>query len=211
MKDIAIFGAGGFGREVACLIRLINEKEPTWNLIGFFDEGKEKGSENEYGTVLGGFKELNAWKNPLALVIAIGNPNSVKQVVSGIDNPVIDYPNIIAPTTIFLDEHNLHLGRGNIICSNCLFSCNIIIGNFNIFNGYITVGHDMSCENFNVFMPAVRISGEVMIGNENFFGVNATILQQVKIGNNTKIGANSLIIKKTKDGNTYICPPSYSL
>ncbi|MDR1459358.1 MAG: serine acetyltransferase, partial [Bacteroidales bacterium] len=47
MKDIAIYGAGGLGREIACLIRHINENEPTWNLIGFFDDGKAKGSSNE--------------------------------------------------------------------------------------------------------------------------------------------------------------------
>ena len=40
MKDIAIFGAGGFGREVACLIKRINEKEPTWRFIGFFDDNE---------------------------------------------------------------------------------------------------------------------------------------------------------------------------
>ena len=38
MKDIAIYGAGGFGREVACLLRRINEQAPKWNLIGFFDD-----------------------------------------------------------------------------------------------------------------------------------------------------------------------------
>ena len=38
MKEIAIYGAGGFGREVACLINRINEVEPAWNLVGFFDE-----------------------------------------------------------------------------------------------------------------------------------------------------------------------------
>jgi hypothetical protein len=36
MKDIAIYGAGGFGREVACLIRIINKKnspmESDWFL-----------------------------------------------------------------------------------------------------------------------------------------------------------------------------------
>ena len=41
MKDIAIYGAGGFGREVACLLRRINEQAPQWNLRGFFDDGKE--------------------------------------------------------------------------------------------------------------------------------------------------------------------------
>ena len=43
MKDIAIYGFGGFGREVACVIQAINEIEPTWNLIGFFDDGQVVG------------------------------------------------------------------------------------------------------------------------------------------------------------------------
>ena len=44
MKKIAICGAGGFGKEVACILNLINEKQPTWELVGFFDDGKEKGT-----------------------------------------------------------------------------------------------------------------------------------------------------------------------
>lgn len=58
MKDIAIFGAGGFGREVACLIISINNhiecEDDHWNLIGFFDDVKEKGFKTEFGEVLGG-------------------------------------------------------------------------------------------------------------------------------------------------------------
>ncbi len=210
MKDIAIYGAGGFGREVACLIRIINEseKEPKWNLIGFFDDGKPKGSRNEYGEILGGIDELNSWKETLAVAIAIGNPQIVKHIVEGIHNAKIEFPNIIAPNTIFLDKDNITFGKGNIVCSSCLFSCNVKIGDFNIFNGFITIGHDAVFGNFNSVMPAVRISGEVTVGNENFFGVNAVILQQIKIGDNTKIGANSLIIRKTKDGNIYVCPPA---
>lgn len=207
-KYIAIFGAGGFGREVACLIKLINEKQPTWNLIGFFDETKEKGSTNEYGTVLGGLEELNAWTRPLSVVIAIGNPESVKHIVEHIVNPLIDYPNIIAPDTIFLDEQNITFGRGNIICSRSLFSCNIKMGDFNIFNGYVTVGHDTQIGSFNSLMPGVRISGEVVIGDENFFGVGAMVLQHIKVGCRTKVGAGCLIFRKTKDGNTYVSPPS---
>ena len=49
VKDIAIFGAGGFGREVACLLRKINAVEPTWNFVGFYDDGLEKGSRVDYG------------------------------------------------------------------------------------------------------------------------------------------------------------------
>ena len=54
MKKIAIYGAGGFGREVACLLNKINEVKLTWELIGFFDDGLAIGTEvSHFGNVLG--------------------------------------------------------------------------------------------------------------------------------------------------------------
>ena len=41
MKNIAIFGAGGFGKEVKTIIDKINIISPnTYNFIGFFDDAK---------------------------------------------------------------------------------------------------------------------------------------------------------------------------
>lgn len=208
MKNIAIYGAGGFGREIACLIKRINEKNKQWDFIGFFDDGKDRGSHNEYGKILGGISELNSWKSPLSIVIAIGSPKILFSVVSKISNKLVDFPNIIAPDVTFLDYESLQLGKGNLICSSCLFSCNIKIGDFNIFNGFITVGHDTQIGNYNSLMPAVRVSGEVGIGNCNFFGVSSVVLQQIQIGCNTIIGTNSVVIRKTKDGNTYVGNPA---
>ena len=54
MQDIAIYGAGGFGKEVACILNKINEIQPTWNLVGFFDDGVSKGTPiSHFGPVLG--------------------------------------------------------------------------------------------------------------------------------------------------------------
>lgn len=208
MKDIAIYGAGGLGREIACLIRLINEREQTWNFIGFFDDGKDEGAFVDYGEVLGGINELNSWKKYLSIVIGIGNPHIVSSIVSKINSPLIDFPNIIAPDVLFLDHNNCSLGKGNIICAQCLISCNVKLGDFNLLNGFISIGHDVCIGDFNSLMPSVRISGEVTIGNENFFGVSSIVLQQIKIGNKTVIGANSLIIRKTKDNMTYVGSPA---
>jgi sugar O-acyltransferase (sialic acid O-acetyltransferase NeuD family) len=208
MKKIAIYGAGGFGREVACLINKINEKSPKWEIIGFFDDGLEKGTKNEYGEVLGGINEVNEFPEDLAVTMAIASPKIVEKIVSKITSPNIDFPNIIAPDIIYLDENNVSIGKGNIICSGCLLSCNVSLGNFNILNGFIPIGHDSIIGSFNSIMPSVKISGEVTIGDRNFLGVNSVILQQIKIGNDTVIGANSLIIRRTKDGMTYVGSPA---
>ena len=42
-NEIAIFGAGGFGLEVAMLIEQINAVSPQWKIVGFFDDRKVKG------------------------------------------------------------------------------------------------------------------------------------------------------------------------
>lgn len=56
MKDIAIFGAGEFGKEIACLLDRINKENPTWNFIGFFDDNTELKDKmiSHYGKCFGG-------------------------------------------------------------------------------------------------------------------------------------------------------------
>lgn len=207
MKDIAIYGAGGLGREVACMLHNINKVSRKWNLIGFFDK-IEKGERNEYGEVLGDLEEVNSWKTPLSVVIAIGNSNIVKRLVTSISNPVIDFPNIFATDIFIADENNVSFGQGNIIRAGCRFSCNVDIGNFNILNGFVALGHDVKIGNYNSIMPGVRISGEVTVGDNNFFGVGSIVLQQLKIGNSIKLGAGSVLMTKPKDGCLYIGNPA---
>lgn len=211
MKDIAIYGAGGFGREVACLIKIINEsyKEPRWNFIGFFDDNVElKGIHNEYGKVLGGKDVLNQWNTPLDIAIAIGTPAVVQKVAENINNPNVEFPNLIAPTVTIFDANNYKIGKGNIICTNCLISCNVSIGDFNLFNGYITIGHDATIGNYNVIMPSVNISGGVLMGNRNFMGLQSAVLQYLKVGNDTRIGAGAIVMRNTKDGYLYVGAPA---
>lgn len=210
MKDIAIYGAGGFGREVACLINIINRDKPTWNLIGFFDDTPElKGKMvSHYAICLGGINELNKYDKELSVTIPIGNPNVVKAIVGKITNPNVDYPNLIHPTFIVTDPQSFSIGRGNIIQGNCSVSCDVTFGDFNVLNGSVAFGHDAKVGNYNTFMPATRISGKVHIGDENFFGVGSIVLQQIKIGNNVRLGAGSVMMTKPKDENLYIGNPA---
>lgn len=209
MRNIVIIGAGGYGREVACLIRQINELSPTWNLIGFYDDDVSlHGTKNPYGKVLGGIDELNSVEELLSAVIAIGSPTVNSNIARRITNPNVDFPNIISPSVFFLDKESVTMGKGNVIGTNCFVSCNVHIGDFNIFNGYIPIGHDVTVGNFNVVMPSCNISGGVVIGHRNFMGVQSVILQNLHIGNDTRIGAASVVIRNTKDGFLYLGNPA---
>ena len=210
MKRIAIYGAGGLGREVAGGIQRINiGGREQWQIVGFYDDRLPVGtSVSHYGKVLGGMDELNAVEEPLALAIAVGAPATRKRIFERITNPNITFPNLIAPSFRILDPSTFKIGQGNIIQDNCSVTCDVEIGNYNVFNGSNAMGHDVKVGDYNVLMPGVRLSGEVTTGNCNLLGVDSVVLQRVKIGSNVTLGAGSVLMTKPKDGNTYIGVPA---
>ena len=209
-KRIAIYGAGGLGREVAGGIQRINNAgREQWDIVGFFDDNIPVGTQvSHFGQVLGGIDELNAFDEPLALAIAVGTPKTRKQIHDRITNPHISFPNLIAPSFRVLDRQTFEIGEGNIIQDNCSVTCDVKIGDFNVMNGSNALGHDVNLGDFNVLMPGVRLSGEVTVGKCNLLGVDSIVLQRVKIGDNVTLGAGSVMMTKPKDGFTYIGVPA---
>ena len=210
-KRIAIFGAGGLGREVAGGIERINREkgQDIWKFVGFYDDNVTKGtSVSHYGTVLGGINELNTEDEPLSLAIAVGDPKARKRIFESIHNPMISYPNLIAPSFKVLDELTFEIGIGNIIQDGCSATCNVKVGNFNVMNGSNVLGHDVKVGDFNVLMPGVRLSGSVTMEDCNMMGVDSVVLQKVVVGNHVTLGAGSVLMTKPKDGMTYIGVPA---
>ncbi|GHT66734.1 serine O-acetyltransferase [Bacteroidia bacterium] len=208
MNDIAIYGAGGFGREIACLIHAINQEKNHWNLVGYFDDGLEAGSKNRYGKILGNFETLNKWDKPLSVVLALGKTKPLRFIAEKINNPLISFPNLFAPDLKWLDFDSVSIGQGNIVTFGCRINCEVKIGDFNIINGNVGIGHDVQIGSYNVMNPCVRISGETIIGDSNFFGVCSVVLQQKKIGNFVTVSANSVITRNTLDGCCYLGNPA---
>lgn len=209
-KKIAIYGAGGLGREVAGGInRINNNTDEQWELVGFFDDNIPIGTKvSHYGEVLGGIDHLNSFGEHLALAIAVGTPDTRKQIRDRIVNKNIYYPNLIAPSFRVLDPLTFSIGQGNIIQDSCSVTCNVNVGDFNVLNGSNVLGHDVVLGDFNVLMPGVRLSGSVGVGECNLFGVDSVVLQKIKVGNNVTLGAGSVLMTKPKDGNTYLGVPA---
>lgn len=212
MNNIAIYGAGGFGKEIAYLIDFINQKKKTWNLIGYFDDQNEKkGNKFNHLDVIGGIEDLNQYRESLSIIFSIGNPKVVQNIYDKIYNNNIVFPNIISPDCIFLDPKNINLGKGNLIMPQSLISCNVMFGDFNLMNCGVSIGHDSTIGSFNSFMSYSKISGEVNIGDSNYFGACSLVLQQKIIGNNTVIGASSVIMRNTEDEHTYLGNPAVKI
>lgn len=208
MKDIAIFGAGGFGREVLTLINDINKVEKLWNIVGFFDDGCKKGDIINGITVLGTTQDLSNWNKEISVVIAIGNPIVRKKIIDNINNQYVDYPTIIHPTVLIGDPNYVKIGKGCIICANNIITTNIEIGDFVILNLACTVGHDTVIGNYAAFMPTCNISGEVIINDCVYCGTGVKIINQIEIGENSIIGAGAVVASSQPDNCTIVGVPA---
>jgi sugar O-acyltransferase (sialic acid O-acetyltransferase NeuD family) len=191
MKDLAIIGAGDFGREVALLVHQLNKAQPTWNLVGFYDDNLPKGSRVFKLPVLGGVGDI---KNDPSLVVGISNPKVKKSIVEKLAGQGFDFPSLISPSCEVGDPDNF-LGKGCIITAGCILTVNITIGDFVIINLATTVGHDAHIGDFTSIMPHCSISGGAKIGSECYFGTGSSILQNLSIGDGSIIGAGAVITK----------------
>lgn len=199
LRQIAIFGAGGFGLEVAMLIEQINEIAHEWELVGFFDDGEPEGKIVNGYPVLGDIEKLNHWDADLFLVLALGMPKTKRHVLEQIDNKRISYPVLIHPSVIMGNRKYLTIGEGSIVCAGVIITTNVSIGKHVILNLACTVGHEAEIGDFSSLMPTCNISGEVKIGQGAFWGTGAKVINQKTVGNNVIIGAGAVVTDDIPD------------
>ncbi|MEJ8756938.1 acetyltransferase [Pontibacter sp. H259] len=209
MKKIAIFGAGGFGQEVAMLIEQINQHEYVWDLIGFYDDNVPPGTIVYGYEVIGSKESLNIYKDQLHVAIAISNSAVRKSVVSSFVNHNLIFPVLIHPNVLIGRDSTVN--EGSIITAGNIITSNVNIGKHVILNLSCTVGHDVIINDYVSIMPGVNISGEVNIGENTFVGTGAKVIQQVVIGENVTLGAGAVVIGNLPDNCTAVGIPAMKI
>ena len=207
MSELAIYGAGGLGRELLLMIAQINAVKPSWTVRGFFDDHLPRGSRVDGLEVLGGIHEVNDHKDKLAVILAIADPQTRMDLRQKIKNSKINFPFIAHPHANLGSEHNRFLG-GTIITEGVICTTGISIGEFVIVNLACTIGHDVEIDGFTTVMPGCHISGNVHIGTAVLLGSGATILQNLEIGDGSKIGAGAVVTKNIAKGITAVGIPA---
>jgi len=208
MNNIIIIGAGGFGREVAWLVKRINQTKPTWNLLGFIDDCEEfHGSTIDGYHVIGGMDLLHEYKNSAMVVCAIGTSQTRKEIVNKLDG--FRFATLIDPSVIISDK--VKIGEGSIICAGSILTVNIELGNHTIINLDCTVGHDAHLHNYVTLYPSVNISGNTVLGDCVEMGTGSQIIQGIKINNNTIVGAGAVVVKDITEPGTYAGVPAKKL
>lgn len=213
MKKIYIFGTGGFAKEVYFLITEINKKKKIYETAGFIDIQPTTNQIQIGKDTFDVFDELQFFKEPVestvCFAVGIGNPQSLNKIRNKYSSE-FEFPNLIHPQVPGLFE-TIEMGKGNIITAGCIFTVDIKLGSFNIFNLHTTVGHDSTIGSCNVINPGVNLSGGLTIGNGNLIGTNATILQYLSIQDYTVIGAGTTVRTNIESNQTVIGNPAVDI
>ncbi|GAA5036811.1 transferase [Marivirga lumbricoides] len=204
MTDIAILGAGGFGKEVNLIVQQLIKKYNDYNFIGYFDD---EDKSNELGKkYLGDIERLNNWNDPISIAIAVGNGQTRQKIVDKIDNIKVRYVTLISPYAILNDI--IKVGKGSIICAGANLTTNIEIGDFVIVNLNATIGHDCQLTDYSSVMPGANLAGNVTLGKKAFVGSGANILNGLKMGENSILGSGAVLTKDLDANNVAIGVPA---
>ncbi|CAN2050316.1 Acetyltransferase [Candidatus Magnetomoraceae bacterium gMMP-13] len=211
IKQIVIYGAGGFGREIAWLVQSCKNRTYSYEVVCFIDDNREK-----YDKILNGIPVMSlesAYKNfPSAYMVnAIGNPKTrqatiEKSVKIGFPFETIIHPGVERSAWI-------EIGCGTIICAGNILTTNIQLGEYVQINLDCTIGHDVIMKDYTTLAPGVHVSGYVHLGKRVYVGtgavfINGTINEPLKIGDDAVIGAGACVTKSVPSGETVVGIPA---
>jgi sugar O-acyltransferase (sialic acid O-acetyltransferase NeuD family) len=209
-QPIAIFGAGGFAREVLQVILDINASTPNhkpWEPVGFIVNAEYFNTESIHDLPI---LESTQWlqANPsVSIVIAIGSSALRQRIERELSETAHrDFPTLIHPRAWI--GRNVRIDSGSIICAGSMITTDISIGRQVHINIGSTIGHDTNLQDYSTLNPGSNISGNVNIGCGTEIGTGSIVIPRTTIGSWSIIGAGSVITKDIPDNTTAVGAPA---
>lgn len=206
-KKIAIYGASGFGREVAWLIQSCDDYE----VVCFIDDDTSK--QGAFLNEIPVMSLENASKLfPRAFVVGgVGVPKTRHLLMEKARAAGFRFETIIHPRV----EQSpwIEIGVGTVICAGNILTTNIILGEHVQINLDCTIGHDVVMGNYTTLAPGVHVSGWVHFGKRVYVGTGAVIINGTEecpltIGNDVIVGAGAVVNKSVSNGITVVGVPA---
>ncbi|MBA6384470.1 acetyltransferase [Colwellia sp. BRX10-6] len=189
MKDLIVIGGGGFAKEVIWLANDCNRK-----VRGVLDDNAEThGITIQGAEVLG---NINTWLDypDCEFIIAIGSPRTRSKVCSNmfkLGTP--SFTTLIHPSVKY--SNTVSFGEGSIVCAGTIITVDVALGNHNILNLNVTVGHECNFDAFVTVAPMAAISGNVTLSKCVEIGTGAVIRQGITIEKGAMLGMGGILTK----------------
>lgn len=197
MRKIAIFGAGGLGREAADFARECGYEEVIFTVD---DEFMTKSEIDGFSVIP--FSQIKI--EEFIWVVAVANSLLREEIIKKIEGKA-NFATLIHPTAH--KRLNSEIGEGAIIGEGVVISINVKIGRHAIILGHSKIGHDCQIGDFVTIAPGSIISGNCKIEKNVFLGANSSVKQGVTIAKNTVVGIGTVVLKNLDEG-VYVGNPA---
>ena len=206
-RPIAIFGAGGSGRETLQVVRDINSIRQEWTFVGFVADSDYRVDRALRGfSVIGGIEWLRA--NPaVEVVVAVGSPANRARIVNRIKAGARNsFATLIHPGAWI--GNNVTIGEGTVICAGAILTTDIQVGAHVQVNLGVTVSHDAKINDYATLSPGVRLTGRVTIGSGAEIGTGAVAIPGCVIGEWSIVGAGAVVTRPVPSNTTAVGVPA---
>jgi len=202
MPVIALYGCGGFGREVASIARSSGA-----DIVFVSDEGPERVN----GVPVYSLRDLKRELPHAHIVVTIADHNARRDIAQACRNEGFKFGAVRAPFARVYDE--VEIGPGVILCENTIVMSNVRIGAHFHANIYSYVAHDCIIGDLVTFAPRVSCNGNVQIADNVYVGTGAIIRQgesgkPLRIGEGAVIGMGAVVTKDVPAGAVVIGNPA---
>lgn len=198
MKDLYIYCAGGFGKEIMDVARRMNASSQRWMNIHFLDDYCDCASK--YGANVYKLEHLLS-SSSLAqgeVVIASGEPAVRSKLAERLTAVGVSLGVVVDVTTLVADS--AVLDSGVVVSPLCSISSDARLKRNSSVNTMSIVGHDVEIGENSVISSMVNIGGASKIGANCYIGMGALIKESVMIGDNVIIGMGSVVYQDVPDG-----------
>lgn len=192
MRKIIIIGAGGYGRELLQWIKDINQKQPTWEIVGFLDDNPKAldGVTCDY-QVVGSIADWQPAKDE-DFALALSAPDIKEKVAVRMKEKGARFPPIIHPTATLTAFSRY--GEALVMFPHAKLSVNSTVGDFvTILSSGI--GHDVTIGDYSTISGMCSILRNVTIGRRVFVACGVSVAQDVRVGDGAHLGLGSVVLQ----------------
>jgi sugar O-acyltransferase (sialic acid O-acetyltransferase NeuD family) len=196
----AIFGAGGFGREVAPTLEAALAARGEAAEVVFVSDFEEKISNGR--KVL----RLEQLTGEDRIVIAIADKDARRAIAARCAAAGLRFGSLVSRGHVRGDA--VSVGEGAIFCDGTIVTSNAEIGVHFHCNLNSYVAHDCRIGDFVTFAPNVCCNGNVTIGDDVYVGTGALLRPGVRIGAGAVIGMGAVVTRDVPEGVTVVGNPA---
>jgi sugar O-acyltransferase (sialic acid O-acetyltransferase NeuD family) len=195
-RELALVGAGGFGRETAEAVRALNAAGARWRLAGYLDDDPA-----HHGTVIDGVPVIGATEElgnmPDASVVVCtgrpGNYTSRPRIVERLGLPPERYATIIHPSASV--SCTSRVGPGSVLLAQAVLTAAVTVGSHVAIMPHVTLTHDDVIGDFATLASGVCLGGGVHIGRGAYVGAGALVREQRSIGSCALVGMGAIVTR----------------